>query len=91
VPNTLAPTGGTSAAVARRTPPWSLFCAPARSKDEIQAFEQFAKLDGIHDELFARIAPNIYGSPDIKRAIACLLFGGARKVGVEGRDTRPHN
>ena len=57
-----------------------LRCPALRSKDEIQAFEQFAKQDGIHDELFARIAPNIYGSDDIKRAVACLLFGGARKV-----------
>ncbi len=52
-----------------------------RSKEEIQQFEQFAKQDGLHKELFSRIAPNIYGSDDIKKAVACLLFGGSRKVG----------
>lgn len=51
------------------------------SKEEIQQFEQFAKQDGLHKELFSRIAPNIYGSDDIKKAVACLLFGGSRKVG----------
>lgn len=31
-------------------------------------------------EKFARsIAPSIYGSIDIKKAIACLMFGGSRK------------
>ncbi|GIL54329.1 hypothetical protein Vafri_9903 [Volvox africanus] len=58
------------------------------SKEEIQAFEQFAKQDGLHDEIFARIAPNIYGSPDIKKAIACLLFGGSRKSLPDGTNRR---
>jgi len=26
------------------------------------------------------MAPSIYGHDDIKKAVACLLFGGARKV-----------
>ncbi|GLC34924.1 hypothetical protein PLESTB_001178700 [Pleodorina starrii] len=58
------------------------------TKEEIQAFEQFAKQDGLLDEIFARIAPNIYGSPDIKRAIACLLFGGSRKSLPDGTNRR---
>lgn len=30
----------------------------------------------------------IYGSPDIKQAIACLLFGGSRKVMPDGTSRR---
>ena len=33
----------------------------------------------IYDILAKSIAPSIYGSADIKKAIACLLFGGSRK------------
>ncbi|KXZ53157.1 hypothetical protein GPECTOR_7g1049 [Gonium pectorale] len=58
------------------------------TKEEIQSFEQFAKQDGLHDEIFARIAPNIYGSGDIKKAIACLLFGGSRKSLPDGTNRR---
>ncbi|GFR48027.1 hypothetical protein Agub_g9859 [Astrephomene gubernaculifera] len=58
------------------------------TKEEIQSFEQFAKQDGLHDEIFARIAPNIYGSADIKKAVACLLFGGARKSLPDGTNRR---
>lgn len=73
------------AQLANPTHPTPLCKYTHRSKEEIQQFEQFAKQDGLHEELFARIAPNIYGSDDIKKAVACLLFGGARKVcGEEG-------
>jgi len=42
-------------------------------------------LDMCHDpdiipKLAASIAPKIKGQDDIKMAIACLLFGGSRKV-----------
>ena len=33
----------------------------------------------IYERITKSIAPSIYGSDDIKRAIACLLFGGSRK------------
>lgn len=33
----------------------------------------------IYDTVAKSIAPSIYGSIDIKKAIACLLFGGSRK------------
>jgi hypothetical protein len=32
----------------------------------------------------AHLPPQIFGSPDIKKAIACLLFGGARKRMPDG-------
>jgi hypothetical protein len=49
------------------------------------AAERQAFLDMSHDpdiitKLAASIAPKIKGQDDIKMAIACLLFGGSRKV-----------
>ncbi|VDQ07718.1 unnamed protein product [Trichobilharzia regenti] len=38
-----------------------------------------ANSPNIYDRLARSIAPSIYGSADIKKAIACLLFGGSRK------------
>lgn len=48
-------------------------------------------LDMCHDpdiitKVAASIAPKIKGQDDIKMAIACLLFGGSRKV-CEGNDS----
>jgi DNA replication licensing factor MCM5 len=45
-------------------------------------------LDMCHDpdiitKVAASIAPKIKGQDDIKMAIACLLFGGSRKVGQQ--------
>lgn len=57
---------------------------PPFSQAEIAEFEQFARQERVHDVLFAQMAPNIFGSEDIKKAVACLLFGGARKVGGAG-------
>ena len=40
-------------------------------------------------ELIARnIAPSIFGSEDIKKSIACLLFGGSRKRLPDGLTRR---
>jgi len=33
----------------------------------------------IYESIAKSIAPSIYGSIDIKKAIACLLLGGSRK------------
>jgi DNA replication licensing factor MCM5 len=33
----------------------------------------------VYGSLARSLAPSIYGSDDLKRAIACLLFGGSRK------------
>lgn len=51
-------------------------------QSEIADFERFAKQDKVHEALFARIAPNIFGAEDIKKAVACLLMGGSRKVSI---------
>lgn len=36
-------------------------------------------MPNIYETIAKSIAPSIYGSTDIKKAIACLLFGGSRK------------
>ena len=59
---------------------------PGRSSGNIQVTpeeeEEFLRLASRPDifEVISRsIAPSIYGSEDVKKAIACLLFGGSRK------------
>jgi DNA replicative helicase MCM subunit Mcm2 (Cdc46/Mcm family) len=52
-------------------------------------------LDMCHDpdiiqKLAASIAPKIKGADDIKMAIACLLFGGSRKVSSPTLKSCPH-
>ncbi len=46
---------------------------------EEEEFRRLASQTDIYDVLAKSIAPSIFGSIDIKKAIACLLFGGARK------------
>lgn len=33
----------------------------------------------IYTKIFKSIAPGIYGSEEVKKGIACMLFGGSRK------------
>ena len=40
----------------------------------------YAAAPGVSDRIYQQIAPAIFGHADIKKAIACLLFGGTRKV-----------
>lgn len=41
---------------------------------------ELAKRADVYDVISSSIAPSIYGSEDIKKSIACLLFGGSRKM-----------
>ncbi len=50
------------------------------SVEEEQRFKEFAAQPAVTDRIFARMAPQIFGHEDIKKALACLLFGGARKA-----------
>ena len=52
-----------------------------RRQEEEAEFKEFAARPDATKNLFSRIAPQIFGGNDIKRAVACLLFGGSRKVG----------
>lgn len=54
------------------------------TSDEEAAFRKLAALPDIYDKLAKSIAPSIYGSADVKKAIVCLLFGGSRKKLPDG-------
>lgn len=53
-----------------------LICRP----EEEAEFKAFAAQPDMLGKLADRIAPSIFGHENIKKAVACLLFGGARKV-----------
>eukprot|EP00887_Chlorella_sp_A99_P001470 scaffold8.g1470.t1 len=61
---------------------------PTFSMEEEQEFKDFAAQPGATERIFERIAPQIFGSEGIKKAIACLLFGGARKRMPDGTHRR---
>ena len=46
---------------------------------EEEEFRRVAARPDVYDVIAGSIAPSIYGSENIKKAIACLLFGGSRK------------
>lgn len=54
--------------------------APQFTMNEIEEFKKFARKPQAQQRIFDLIAPQIFGSESIKKAIACLLFGGSRKV-----------
>mmetsp|Transcript_129 Transcript_129/g.281 ORF Transcript_129/g.281 Transcript_129/m.281 type:complete len:744 (-) Transcript_129:832-3063(-) len=58
------------------------------TQTEIAEFERFSKQDKVHDVIFSRMAPNIFGAEDIKKAVACLLMGGSRKSLPDGTQRR---
>ncbi|KAL4238588.1 minichromosome maintenance protein 5 [Mactra antiquata] len=55
---------------------------------EEEEFRRLAKNPNIYEALAKSIAPSIYGSFDVKKAIACLLFGGSRKRMPDGLTRR---
>ena len=46
---------------------------------EEKIFEALAKRPHLYEDIAASIDPAVFGALDIKKAIACLLFGGTRK------------
>ncbi|CEF68162.1 DNA replication licensing factor MCM5 [Strongyloides ratti] len=56
--------------------------------DEEKEFRNLASQPDIYERIVKSIAPSIYGSEDIKKAIACLLFGGSRKRLPDGLTRR---
>jgi DNA replication licensing factor MCM5 len=58
------------------------------TEQEEQEFLEMSRRPDIY-QVFARcIAPSIYGNEDIKKAIACLLMGGAKKILPDGMKLR---
>lgn len=47
-----------------------------------------ARNDDVYERFLHSIAPFVYGGTDIKKALACLLFGGSRKVLPDGMKIR---
>ncbi|KIW53843.1 hypothetical protein PV05_06254 [Exophiala xenobiotica] len=58
------------------------------SDEEIQEFEEMARSPDLYDRFARCIAPSIYGNVDIKKAIACLLMGGSKKILPDGMRLR---
>ncbi|KAF5298740.1 hypothetical protein FQR65_LT09609 [Abscondita terminalis] len=58
------------------------------SAEEEDLFHRMAASPNIYEKLANSIAPSIYGFPDIKKAITCLLFGGSRKRLPDGLTRR---
>lgn len=56
--------------------------------EEESLFRRLAASPNIYDRLAKNIAPSIYGSLDIKKAITLLLFGGSRKRLPDGLHRR---
>lgn len=56
--------------------------------EEEEEFRRMAKSQNIYELISRSIAPSIWGFKDIKKAIACLLFGGSRKRLPDGLTRR---
>ncbi|GBN36275.1 DNA replication licensing factor mcm5-A [Araneus ventricosus] len=56
--------------------------------EEEETFRFLASSPNILDRITKSIAPSIYGSIDIKKAVACMLFGGSRKRLPDGLNRR---
>lgn len=53
------------------------------TEEEEAEFKEMAK-NNIYEKFSKSIAPSIYGHEDIKKALACMLFGGTRRVREDG-------
>jgi len=56
--------------------------------NEEEEFRNLAANPKIYDIIAKSVAPSIFGCPDMKKAIACLLFGGSRKRLPDGLTRR---
>ena len=58
------------------------------SAAEEKEFKQLSQSDDVYERIAKSIAPSIYGFEDIKKSVACLLFGGSRKLLPDGLSRR---
>ncbi|KAJ2953264.1 hypothetical protein O0L34_g845 [Tuta absoluta] len=56
--------------------------------EEEEQFRRLAASPDIYERIAKSIAPSIFGAVDMKKAIACLLFGGSRKKLPDGLTRR---
>lgn len=55
----------------------------AFSEEQELQFKEMAR-GNIYEDIVKSIAPSIYGHEDVKKALACMLFGGTRRVREDG-------
>ncbi|KNC79439.1 hypothetical protein SARC_08170 [Sphaeroforma arctica JP610] len=60
----------------------------ALSKEEEKQMSELSKDPELYEKITQSLAPEIYGSEDIKKSITCLLFGGSRKELPDGMRLR---
>merc|ERR1719400_3002162 len=58
------------------------------TNEEEEEFRRLASKPDVHNIIARSIAPSIFGFEDIKKSVACLLFGGSRKVLPDGLTRR---
>ncbi|KAK9474798.1 MCM2/3/5 family-domain-containing protein [Dipodascopsis tothii] len=58
------------------------------SDEEEEEFLAMSRLPNLYDMFSSSIAPSIYGNADIKKAVACLLMGGSKKILPDGMRLR---
>ncbi len=60
------------------------------SVEDEEKYQNLARGSGVYDKIWQSICPSISGdyTIDLKKAIACLLFGGSRKVLPDGMALR---
>lgn len=58
------------------------------SAAEEDEFNRMSRTPDLYEKISASIAPSIFGNKDIKKSVACLLFGGSKKVLPDGMRLR---
>jgi len=58
------------------------------TEEEEQEFLELSRRPDLYEVFANCIAPSIYGNADIKKAIACLLMGGSKKILPDGMRLR---
>eukprot|EP01134_Creolimax_fragrantissima_P002299 CFRG2299T1 len=58
------------------------------TKEEEKQMIELSKDPELYEKIANSLAPEIYGSEDIKKSISCLLFGGSRKELPDGMRLR---
>lgn len=58
------------------------------SEEEEEEFIALSKTPNLYESFANSIAPSIYGNTDIKKAIACLLMSGSKKILPDGMRLR---
>ncbi|KIK05555.1 hypothetical protein K443DRAFT_675113 [Laccaria amethystina LaAM-08-1] len=76
---TMSPSGGSGG-----SNPFGVQFTP----EEEEEFGEMSRSEGFYERFAKSVAPSIYGSLDIKKAITCLLFGGSKKVLPDGMRLR---